>query len=162
MSARASASAAVSAIVALPHGLLDSLVFGVVVVALRAGRLLVRLGNERVRVGPGMTQAIAGCSISESHDALSCAMVPPSYGCPHTFVKIVDDDLCHDLDSGDGASKTDLPRHKETDDECVDARGNSPTDGFGERPGMCLSALEQVHLGSTRRLDHSRACLLLK
>src|SRR3981081_3862211 len=108
MSARASASAAVSAIVALPHGLLDSLVFGgVVVVALRAGRLLVRLGKQAVPGGPGMTQAIAGCSISESHDALSCAMAPPSYGCPHTFVKIVDDDLCHDLDSGDGASKTD-------------------------------------------------------
>jgi hypothetical protein len=38
--------------------------------------------------------------------------------------------LGHYFDGGDGAREADLPRRKEADDECVDAAGNSPNDGF--------------------------------
>ena len=67
-----------------------------------------------------------------SDDALSGAVVPPRYARPRTFVHVVDHDLCHDFDGGDRAGKADLPRHKETDDECVDAVKNSPAHSFGK------------------------------
>jgi hypothetical protein len=72
------------------------------------------------------------CSISESDDAPSGAVVPPRYGRPRTFVQVVDHDLCHDFDGGDRAGEANLPGHKETDDECIDAGKNSPAYSFGK------------------------------
>jgi hypothetical protein len=84
---------------------------------------------------------------------MSGSVLPPSYCRPHTFVKVVDDDFCHDFDGRNGARNADLPGHEEADNDRVDAGCNSPTDGFRKGAPVSLSALEQIHLSSARRLN---------
>lgn len=56
--------------------------------------------------------------------------MPPRYRGPHAFVQVIEPNLGYDFDGGDGAGKTNLARYKETNDECVDGTGNSPTYRF--------------------------------
>src|SRR5580700_817509 len=96
---------------------------------------------QRVHVG------YAPCS------KMSGSVLPPGYCRPHAFVKVVDDDFCHDFHGRNRARDADLPGHKEADNERVDAGCNSPTDGFRNGAPASLPALEQIHLSSTRRLN---------
>jgi hypothetical protein len=84
---------------------------------------------------------------------MSGSVSPPGYFRPHTFVKVVDDDFCHDFHGRSGARNAHLPGHKVADNERVDAACNSPTDGLCKGARVSLPALKQIHLSSTCRLN---------
>src|SRR5258708_1122603 len=83
--------------------------------------------------------------ISKAATAQSKLTPTPGDGAPPPLVKVIPGDLGCDLEGGNRARDLDPPREKPADRKRVERPQGPPTDGFKDRPGVCLCSAKRYH-----------------
>lgn len=80
----------------------------------------------------------------------------PRNGRPDALVKVIPGDFGRDLKGGDRSGDFDPARHEPADREGIERSKGPPTDGFEDRPRMCLCSSKRTHHSLCPLLDDVR------